>query len=62
LIILDLLVTHKVAFQSFVDESHKSILTDITNAQDYWLDNAIDVQGTTIRQFILNELDISIQS
>lgn len=54
----DFLKLHKLEFQSFIEESHKQITTDITNVTDFWLDNVINAEGGTIRSFILEELDI----
>jgi len=49
---------HKENFSNFVDESHKDILEDIKTATEPWLDNPIDVNGTTIRKYILNEINL----
>lgn len=54
----DFLKLHQSSFQSFESESHKQIQTDITVATDQWLSNVIDGNGTTIRDYILNELNI----
>jgi len=54
----DFLKHHKPSLDAFRDESHKQIQADITNATDYWLNNVIAANGTTIRMYILNELNI----
>lgn len=54
----DFLKVHKSSFSSFIDESHKQIQDDITNATDFWLDNVISGDGSTIRDYILEELNI----
>lgn len=54
----DFLKLHKYSMQAFVDESHKQIQIDFAAATDFWLDNYIDANGTTIRMYILNDLDI----
>lgn len=54
----DFLKLHQSSFQSFESESHKQIQTDIVAATDQWLSNVIDGNGTTVRDYILNELNI----
>jgi hypothetical protein len=53
----DFLKSHKVSFQSFIDESHQQIQTDITNDASDWLNNLIDAT-TTIRAYVLNEINV----
>ncbi len=53
----DFLQGHQLAFQCFIDDSQKQIITNITNDETEWLDNYIN-QDTTIRQFIIAELSI----
>jgi hypothetical protein len=52
------LANHKQAFTLFEEDSNRGVSDDITNATEPWLDNIIDGNGTTIRAYILNELDI----
>jgi hypothetical protein len=54
----DFLKLYQSSFQSFINESHNQIYIDISSANDYWLDNAIDANGTTIRDYVLNEINI----
>ena len=56
----DFMKENKNSLQCFIDESHKGISTDIENATNFWLDNVINANGLTIRQYMLNELDISL--
>lgn len=45
-------------FTAFQNDSNSGILTAISQASEEWLDNQIDGNGTTIRMYILNELNI----
>lgn len=54
----DFLKKYQNEFIAFTHESNAAILTAIQNAQDEWLDNVVDANGTTIRMYILNELNI----
>ena len=54
----DFLKVHKLDMEAYVDESNKDILVAIGGATDFWLDNVIDGNGTTIRQYILGSLQI----
>jgi hypothetical protein len=52
------LAAHKRSFTNFIEDSNKIIITDIQNADDFWLDNIIDQNGTTIRSLIITCLSI----
>lgn len=52
------LASHKPAFIDFVDDSNPTISTEIANDTTSWLDNVIDGEGTTIRDYMLNELNV----
>ena len=54
----DFLKLHDTSFSAFINESHKQILDDVLNASDAWLDNVIDGNGTTIRGYILNQMNL----
>lgn len=54
----DFLKVHQAAFNAFISESNTDIYADIAAAQDDWLDNIIDAQGTTIKAYVLNEINI----
>lgn len=54
----DFLKLHAESFSAFINESHKQILDDILNATDAWLDNIIDADGTTIRYYILAQMNL----
>lgn len=52
------LADYKEEFTNYIQDSNKEILSKITAANDFWLENVIDVNGTTIRDMILFELTI----
>ena len=54
----DFMKAYDESFSAFIKESHKQILEDILDATDIWLDNIIDADGTTIRKYILDELNL----
>ena len=56
----DFLLLHTVAWTEFVKSSHQQILTDVALpdlVHDEWLDQDM-VPGTTIRQYIINEMTL----
>ncbi len=52
------LASHKADFIDFVDDSNPTISASISTDVTAWLDNYIDGNGTTIRMYMLNELNI----
>jgi hypothetical protein len=49
---------YKEHFNAFVEDSNKQIIEEMELANDFWLDNIIDANGTTIRMMVLYELNI----
>ena len=52
------LATYKKEFTLFIEDSNKEIKEQLKLANDYWLNNVIDANGTTIRSMLLKELSI----
>jgi hypothetical protein len=51
------LALYKKEFNNFIDDSNKEVITAVTYAQDFWLDNPNPLApGTTIRDYIVGEL------
>jgi len=49
----------KDGFDNYVDAYNTTIIHNITNDTTHtWLDNIINAQGTTIRQYMISELDL----
>ncbi len=57
---VDYVATEKAAFDNYVDTYNTTIIDDITNdTTNTWLDNVINPSPlTTIRQYMINELDL----
>jgi hypothetical protein len=53
----EFLKQHQTSFIAFVNESNHSVIYDMLDAQDEWLDIEV-FPGLTIRGYILNELNI----
>lgn len=49
---------YKSEYTSFVEDSLPEILDVIKDGTEYWWDNVIDADGTTIRDYVYNELNI----
>lgn len=49
---------NKQYFTAFTEDSNREIVEVIEGSTDFWMDNIIDGNGTTIRQYLLNELNI----
>jgi hypothetical protein len=49
---------NKLAMDMFVVASKKDILYEVDAAGDFWLDNVIDANGTTIRDFVISSINI----
>lgn len=49
---------NKKYFTEFIEDSNREITEVIEEATEFWMDNIIDANGTTIRQYILNEINI----
>lgn len=55
----DLLKEYQTDKSAFIDEAHRALINSIaTDTNHAWLDNPIDSNGTTIRDYILSNLDI----
>ena len=54
----DFLKVHQAGFNAFIQESNTDLYQEIVQAPDAWLDNIIDAQGTTIRAYVLGEINI----
>lgn len=50
--------SHKQEINNFIDDSNTQLAIDVTADATVWLDNIIDGNGTTIRMYLLNEIDI----
>lgn len=53
-----LLATWKPAIIDFVDDSNTTFADTVTAATEYYLDNVVNAQGLTIRQYILYNIDV----
>jgi hypothetical protein len=49
---------NKVAFTNFIEDSNRQISQDVEESTDFWIDNVIDDNGTTIRGYVISSLDI----
>lgn len=50
---------NKEYFTAFIEDSNREVSEIIANSTDFWMDNIIDEEnGTTIRDYLLNQLDI----
>ncbi len=49
---------HQASFSAFINESNNQIIADIVASEELWLNNPINDQLTTIRQYILSKLSI----
>ena len=49
---------HQAAFSAFRGESNKQIIFDIQDDTEVWLDNVINPDGTTVRDYLIAELSI----
>lgn len=49
---------NKKYFTAFTEDSNREIVNVIEGSTDFWMDNVIDGNGTTIRQYLVNELNI----
>lgn len=54
----DFLKKHQASFSAFINESNTKIITDVVASDELWLNNPINDQLTTIRQYILSKLAI----
>lgn len=52
------LAQHKSSFTNFIEDSNKDIIGEVEGSADFWLDNVIDQNGTTIRKMIIHSLTI----
>ena len=52
------LAENKEKFTFFVEDSNREIVEDVQESTDFWIDNIIDAQGTTIRAYIIAQLSI----
>ena len=49
---------NKEKFTYFIEDSNREIVSDVEESTDFWIDNIIDANGTTIRQYIIIQLTI----
>lgn len=55
----EFLKSYQPDFLSFINESHKGVLTRLQNDSEHtWLDNQTQIPNTTIRQYLLSQLDL----
>ena len=52
------LAENKEDFTMFTEDSNRQIVDNVKESTDFWIDNIIDANGTTIRLYILAQLDI----
>jgi hypothetical protein len=49
---------HKISMVSFIDDSNPQLSEEIATASEAWLNNVISADGTTIRMYLMNELNV----
>lgn len=49
---------HKNSFTMFTEDSNRQIVEDVSEATDFWIDAIVDAQGGTIREYIIEALNI----
>lgn len=52
------LAHYKEDFTMFIEDSNRKIYKEMVECTDFWMDTVIDQNGTTIRAYVLNELNI----